>query len=233
MHDGAELIKLRPGENNLWSTYQRAVANFTVRRLSREEDILNAFAGILRMICPEPSLQGIPSPIFDIALLWQPRERLRRRSGFPSWSWAGWIGKVQWFNDRSLESYKELHNSESHQVVAWTRWRCWIVWHASHGMTSYQSAHSVDGPFRIAGLGPSTETHNMRFAGQPSNFIPSKPVLSRQLSDLENQNGPVPYLQFLDNIRILRYQAGLFSCAPLVQHQAREHRERPAALLAA
>jgi hypothetical protein len=196
MFNSAQLIKLRPDIDNRWGIYQRAVEDFTARRLSREQDILNAFAGFLRVMCPEPSVQGIPSPMFDLALIWQPRERLRRRAGFSSWSWAGWTGKIQWFDDRSLESYREPGNSESDQVISWTRWRRWIVWYGTYGVTSNQSTHLVNGPIWLAGSGPSTEAHNVRFTGQPSNFVPTESVLSHRQSDFRKPDSPVDYLQF-------------------------------------
>ena len=103
---------------------------FTKRRLSREDDILNTFRGILsrssfRTFYGIPVQVSFPTNISDLlttqevpgvflwGLLWEPIpkiqtegggylsrhrwacESLSRRSGFPSWSWAGWKGQVQ------------------------------------------------------------------------------------------------------------------------------------------
>ena len=45
------------------------------------------------------SFWGFPTVYFQLALLWQPCHRLQRRKGFPSWSWAGWVGKVAWTSE--------------------------------------------------------------------------------------------------------------------------------------
>jgi hypothetical protein len=72
------------------------------RNLTYPEDALNAFAGIMRALCPtfkSGFLSGLPLAFFNIALLWQPLGYAVRRvasegvSGatcLPSWSWAGW-----------------------------------------------------------------------------------------------------------------------------------------------
>ena len=45
------------------------------------------------------SFWGFPTVFFQLALLWQPCHKLQRRKGFPSWSWAGWVGKVTWTSE--------------------------------------------------------------------------------------------------------------------------------------
>jgi hypothetical protein len=104
-------IKL-PGKSNL-DIYCDMVKEYTKRSLSYEEDIIAAFEGISNelsehLFCGNPFLLGIPLPVLDIGLLWQPASKLRRRRKgqfsaegqvdylFASWSWAGWIGKTHY-----------------------------------------------------------------------------------------------------------------------------------------
>lgn len=87
-----------------FGTYARAVEGFSVRGLSFESDVLNAFAGItnyLRPIMRGGYVYGLPETELDEVLLWQPVGPMKRRvlsdNGnpiFPSWTWAGWIGPV-------------------------------------------------------------------------------------------------------------------------------------------
>ncbi|MCJ1467589.1 hypothetical protein MMC07_006214 [Pseudocyphellaria aurata] len=91
-----------------WVEYLRTVEEYTPRMLSFDSDILAAFAGmgnVLSSMFRSRLLYGLPESLFDCALLWQPAGTLVRRhvpestsgSGeiyFPSWSWAGWKGKI-------------------------------------------------------------------------------------------------------------------------------------------
>ena len=81
----------------VFAEYTRAIEEYTHREISYESDVLNAFAGLLHIFsrffrCK--TLLGLPESLLDIALLWKPTSQLRRRNGFPSWSWAGWVGRV-------------------------------------------------------------------------------------------------------------------------------------------
>lgn len=68
------------------------------RNLTYPEDALNAFAGIMRALCPafkSGFLSGLPLAFFNLALLWQPvgyavRRVTKKGISGPSWSWAGW-----------------------------------------------------------------------------------------------------------------------------------------------
>jgi len=107
-----------------WSYYMRKylilATNFTSRTLSVDSDSLNAFAGIMRHLeaakYPIKQLLGIPylHPIVNpdrhihldcavAALCWRHINcwkggtyKTKRRTEFPSWTWAGWAGAVSW-----------------------------------------------------------------------------------------------------------------------------------------
>ncbi len=112
-----ELIDLEP-ETGLFKTftaYAKLVEKYTLRKLSYESDILNAFSGLFAVLneyFQSDIISGIPASVLDLALLWAPAARLLRREcklptiegfdmgqvdrNFPSWSWAGWRGPVDY-----------------------------------------------------------------------------------------------------------------------------------------
>ena len=80
--------------------YSPLLAEFTQRRLSRDEDAIAAFKGILQALQPVVGsfYWGVPERMLARGLLWKlhtnsycdgPPADNRRRE-FPSWSWAGW-----------------------------------------------------------------------------------------------------------------------------------------------
>ncbi|PVH95793.1 HET-domain-containing protein [Periconia macrospinosa] len=97
----------RPGET--FSIFPRQehlmdlIGEYSTRELSYEEDILNAFTGVMGALCKSWKggfLSGLPLCIFDIMLLWRlylggkPRFTSSSRTSLPSWSWVGWKGAV-------------------------------------------------------------------------------------------------------------------------------------------
>ncbi|RDL40258.1 uncharacterized protein BP5553_00237 [Venustampulla echinocandica] len=91
--------------DNTLIAYKRLVSVYTKRHLSYSSDILNAFSGILAAL-EQPwntrFIYGIPDAHFGNALLWKGtdgsitrRGQDRRGHQFPSWSWVGWIGSVE------------------------------------------------------------------------------------------------------------------------------------------
>lgn len=84
-----------------WSSafpeYASLISVYTRRKSSYLSDILNAFSGILSLFQHRlggEMISGLPERVLDLALLWiheYGAPQLRNR-GFPSWSWAGWVG---------------------------------------------------------------------------------------------------------------------------------------------
>ena len=85
----------------IW-VYIRCVAMYSSRGLSKPKDVLAAFNGIsnrIRNHVKAPFVFGLPTSHFDLALLWEPCGRVKRREPppddrdafdgleFPSWSW--------------------------------------------------------------------------------------------------------------------------------------------------
>ncbi|KAF1964856.1 HET-domain-containing protein [Bimuria novae-zelandiae CBS 107.79] len=88
-------------------TYSRAVQAYCGRQLTYTEDTLVAFSSVTNVMVrsmPGGILYGLPEMFFDGVLLWEPHTMgtlTRRRDAtgsplrqLPSWSFAGWDGKV-------------------------------------------------------------------------------------------------------------------------------------------
>ena len=88
--------------SDAFSGYGRLVREYTKRHLSYSSDALNAFSGILELFKDRfggDMISGLPSKFFDAAILWVPTDdqhQLTRNFHFPSWSWTGWTGPVQY-----------------------------------------------------------------------------------------------------------------------------------------
>ncbi|KFY31101.1 hypothetical protein V493_01386 [Pseudogymnoascus sp. VKM F-4281 (FW-2241)] len=119
-----KLVKQNLHSNSLFLQYLVFIEEYSGRALTKEEDSLNAFQGIMQyfsrytveqgtarfyQVCGIPYLdaphksQTEKESYFVDALAWNhvlnsgDRDRgSQRRSGFPSWSWAGWAGKVEY-----------------------------------------------------------------------------------------------------------------------------------------
>ncbi|KAI1414331.1 heterokaryon incompatibility protein-domain-containing protein [Hypoxylon sp. FL1857] len=94
---------------------------YSCRHMTYQSDGLNAMAGLCRRLGERGRcslLQGIPVSSFDLYLPFQPRaKRIQRREGFPSWSWAGWIGPLHYGHFEPGDKNEWLCNST------------WIVWY--------------------------------------------------------------------------------------------------------
>ncbi len=132
------LIGLQHDELKLPSmaNFAEYVKPFNIRDLSFQEDVINAFAGVITMMngsFPGGFHYGLPIMYFDIALLWQPCGELRRRvSGkhkselntpqIPSWSWVGWQGNLlleSWDACLPFERRNAIIKSEIEPLVRW------------------------------------------------------------------------------------------------------------------
>ncbi len=114
---------------------------YCTRELTHESDAINAVSGILRTIstCMKSELlQGLPVVALDYMILFQiyaykETESLnrtdgpRRRSGFPSWSWAGWRAVSSW------NSHPDVSPIFPKPFNNWLDHGTWIVWYKSLG----------------------------------------------------------------------------------------------------
>jgi hypothetical protein len=190
---GARTIKIQPNPEQPWSTYRRAVEAYTSRVLSYQGDALDAFSGILRSLHSGRCVEAIPVAFLDVALLWQPSERLIRRESFSSWSWVGWIGKVCY--DTSWIERGE--KSELQALSAWRDARTWIIWHSATRTNAHVPAQQLSSPSGSRNVCPENAMQNRRFRRQHDTINPTPQILFER-SRLKPETGSrgIRYLQF-------------------------------------
>lgn len=96
---------------SVFKTYSRIVTEYTSKSLSYPDDMINAISGVLEALKSQTKWEivcGLPASILCQSLLWVPTNHARRRcrtnsdtgaepsSEFPSWSWIGWHGVVDY-----------------------------------------------------------------------------------------------------------------------------------------
>jgi hypothetical protein len=89
--------------------FDALVSVFSGRKLTQENDVLNACRGSLNKISNKTRCSfyfGLPMDDILRALLWKPHHDhiLSTRIDFPSWSWLGWCGRTEyayWVGDMS------------------------------------------------------------------------------------------------------------------------------------
>ena len=102
-----------------FSVYLQYVEYYTSRSLTFSNDMLNAFAGISKVL--ESQMQtvmhfGLPVGFFDLALLWSTDNVIRQRPGFSSWSWSGWVGSINFLDIDENETARYL---STHTWIEW------------------------------------------------------------------------------------------------------------------
>jgi hypothetical protein len=97
---------------------------YSPRALTNPRDILRAMAGLVRRVSDMakcPFLEGLPTAVFDAFVIFQANScLLRRREGFPSYSWTGWKGGVV------LQSAIPIAASNLNH---WLERETWIIWY--------------------------------------------------------------------------------------------------------
>ena len=102
--------------------YGTCVKGYSCRDLTKQDDGLNAFQGVLNTLRADFSDDfhwGLPESMFDLAMTWILHNHYPecRRQEFPSWSWLGWregshnelstgdtdiIQEIQWYKMNSV-----------------------------------------------------------------------------------------------------------------------------------
>lgn len=96
--------------------FTSAVELYTRREMTNPNDILNAFEGVelvLEKRIGANIYYGALETMLDSSLIWESTKRLFRRPGFPSWSWSGWVGEVQWKYTEPVQSWIEWHADQA------------------------------------------------------------------------------------------------------------------------
>ncbi|KAK0647989.1 heterokaryon incompatibility protein-domain-containing protein [Cercophora newfieldiana] len=133
--------------------YASIVGYYSERALTNQGDALRAMAGIMRRFWAKlgyPMLEGLPTGAFDIFLVFL-GEGLSRRSGFPSYSWAGWRGRVV------FEAHVAAGGNNE-----WLEARTWIIWYkrSQHG-----SLHIPPKPVWDLAANESFPIHDLKYEG--------------------------------------------------------------------
>jgi len=107
------------------SLFCEIIQAYTTRSLTYPDDVLRAMAGIMRFYEQRASytfLEGVPTELFDAITLFRSNGcTLRRRRGYPSYSWAGWTGRVR---------FSGLVTEGDVAANRWLNDSCPISWHA-------------------------------------------------------------------------------------------------------
>lgn len=135
-------LALDPDEPAL-SAYQMLLLYYSERQLTKDSDAINAFAGMLRFLSSRMEsrvLEGLPTASFDLSLLFR-GTGLRRRPEFPSYSWAGWAGRVQWPLERDWHWPEEesIQRGDTININEWLDTKTWISWYERNPNGDLQS----------------------------------------------------------------------------------------------
>lgn len=88
-----------------WTAYTLLVEGYTTRHLSYKEDILGAFAGVSSILAEALDCKFLHGAMLNMLtqyILFQPDKIASRRLNaggefmYPSWTWAGWEGRITW-----------------------------------------------------------------------------------------------------------------------------------------
>lgn len=154
---GSPALILKKVRRSPINVYKELIEMYTLRDLSKEKDILNAFKGITNLVTDSlgencEMIYGLPNSHFDWGLLWSSEIRLQRRTGntsgppksrietkdFPSWSWCGWKGEYSadcgWRGGRVSYQNHEIFRSETESNLReWLQRQTWITYYISNG----------------------------------------------------------------------------------------------------
>ncbi|OAG34723.1 hypothetical protein AYO21_11115 [Fonsecaea monophora] len=113
-----------------------ALEEFQKRKITLDGDALNAMSGFLQRVADAGEtgmIEGLPVKLLPVAMIFRNRadnpalsSDVRRRSEFPSWSWAGWRAPSFW------DYWKEIGITEGEdEFLDWLSGANWITWSAS------------------------------------------------------------------------------------------------------
>ncbi|KAF4976017.1 hypothetical protein FZEAL_7273 [Fusarium zealandicum] len=145
------------GNLEAWSTYQTLCEEYSSRTLRHDGDAIRALSGILRPLSAGLSsylTEGLPAYYLDAAFLFvSSNGRLRRRSGFASYSWAGWAGQITW--PRETYHWPDDTREGSENLFNWLRTKTfipWEVWKRCGVMNETECVDGYDEPCRMQRL---------------------------------------------------------------------------------
>ncbi|KAK3996585.1 heterokaryon incompatibility protein-domain-containing protein [Cladorrhinum sp. PSN332] len=165
--------------------YMNAIQDYTWRSLTYQEDAYNAVAGTIRSYESNsrfPFISGLPSKFLEPFITFRAcHASLRRRKGFPSYSWTGWVGAVT-FPFVLIGSCTNLNLSAP---KIWIKWFCTVTTANPHR----QQPSPVSALRQLPHLPLNPSSAVLRIAQHPRrNSIPSNyPVIMLQTHPLPTQ----------------------------------------------
>lgn len=160
----------------------------STKQLTMTSDILNAFDGFASVLGEDLNstfFWGIPTINFDLFLLWNPASsNLPRREGFPSWSWAGWVGEISW-DDMTDDGEAFIIEAFNDDGIKAMHDECWMVW------TKFENgvAKAVFDPARRPHPGKRHSHKKPGFASRASNW-PARKLFHRDTLGERIQRDP-------------------------------------------
>jgi len=171
------------------TNYRWALARYSKLKITKEEDILNAFAGVVKRIGVGSCYEGLPLAYFNHALFWK-GGTLERRKCFPSWTWAGWSGLQLYCSEEIdyLHMYGDakrypndghrewVHKaSEMELIQLCLKHATWIVYYVCDNASADAQPRWLHGGDEYGkDVDLAREAHEARFPGLPRNSLPTK-----------------------------------------------------------
>ncbi|UPK97518.1 hypothetical protein LCI18_008453 [Fusarium solani-melongenae] len=183
-YDNSSLLTMAVHLDDPLDDYSSMLMYYTARVLADQNDVLRAMAGIIRRISDKTNLeflQGLPTGALDCFVIFRCHGCiLRRRKGFPSYSWCGWRGRIG--------------INMPFKVNEWLT-ETWIVWYkrSRSGVTSL-----VWDPESIPADDESRIGYRARngFQSPVALDFPTTRTTPTEIPQLPAQMPPYPVLQF-------------------------------------
>ncbi|KAH0538422.1 hypothetical protein FGG08_004970 [Glutinoglossum americanum] len=180
--------------------YQVFILYYSSRQLTKDSDAIDAVSALLKPLAIRMKsrlLEGLPTSSFDMSILFSPRRgSLRRRSGFPSYSWAGWQGQVAWHmahyewpEDEDIPLYEP--RGQQLDIRDWLNQKTWIVWYETSGTVGMKPVWDLSMQESFGGFAPMDICYRERRHEHP-NGRPTVPTID--ISGKRHREYPI--LQF-------------------------------------
>lgn len=129
-----------------WCAYQQLCESYSTRDLRFDGDSIRAMTGLLRPLSTglvSWLSEGLPVYYLDISLLFASvAGNLRRRPGFPSYSWAGWSGPIVW--PREVYGWTEQFHQSPGNLFRWMQEKTFIQWNVWRRSGSLEDVDCLD-----------------------------------------------------------------------------------------
>lgn len=166
--------------------YRTILLYYTTRALTNQADTLLAMAGIVRRLSSKMRsrfFQGLPAASFDTFMIFT-GSLLRRRQGFPSYSWCGWIGRVNF--------YRPINEN------SWLCHKTWIIWYkrSSSGSVNLVWDITANETFPTAYMNFAGYRYRLPFGSRHGLKFSTSRTTPTQEFYFEREFPPYPILQF-------------------------------------